>query len=99
VSVALGVMDYFRDPLPLLAKMRRHTARVALATFPGWSVLRIGLRKLRYALRGCGVCCYRKTEIERLFRDAGFAAWRVVRCTSAGWMGYGFVNAADAPPG
>jgi SAM-dependent methyltransferase len=94
-SVALGFMDYFRDPLPVLQKMRRHTRRAALATFPGWAPLRMALRKIRYGLRGCGVYAFRKGEIERLYREAGFAGCRIERCTLAGWMATGYVNPAE----
>lgn len=91
-AVALGFMDYFRDPLPVLRKMRRHSRCAALATFPGCAPLRMTLRKMRYALRGCGVYGFRKARIERLFREAGFADCRIERCTLAGWMGTGYVE-------
>lgn len=94
-SIALGFMDYFRDPLAILKKMRQHTRRAALATFPGWAPVRMALRKIRYGLRGCGVYGFRKAEIERLYRAAGFAGCRIERCTLAGWMATGYVNPAE----
>jgi len=90
-SVALGVMDYFPDPTPVLRRMRQVTTREALATFPGLAPLRMTLRKVRYGLRGCGVYGFGRSAIEGMYRAAGFAACRVVRCTRAGWMGIGVV--------
>lgn len=92
-STALGVVDYFRDPTELLAKMRRHTRREALASFPGFSPVRMTLRKIRYGLRGCGVYWFTRQEIEAMFLKAGFASCRLERCTRAGWMAYGIVEA------
>jgi hypothetical protein len=55
----------------------------------------MALRKIRYGLRGCGVYGFRKAEIERLYREAGFAGCRIERCTLAGWMATGYVNPAE----
>lgn len=90
-SVALGVMDYIADPVPMLAKMRQLTRKEALATFPGLAPVRMSLRTVRYALRGCRVHWFRKSKIRRMFAEAGFAGCRIQRCTGAGWMGIGLV--------
>lgn len=88
-SVALGVMDYLRDPVPMLARMRELTGKEAIASFPGLAPARATLRWIRYGLRGCGVHWFWKAEIGRLFRDAGFAGSRIARCTLAGWLAKG----------
>ncbi|HDZ21299.1 hypothetical protein LCGC14_0181420 [marine sediment metagenome] len=90
-SIALGVMDYIRDPLPMLVKMRSLTAKAAMATFPGGAPLRMTLRKIRYRLRGCGVYSYRASRIKALFREAGFSECSLLPCANAGWLGVGRV--------
>ena len=89
--VALGVMDYFRDPLPMLQKMRALTERYAIASFPGFAPVRTTQRKIRYAIRGQGVHWFWKSEIERMMSAAGFRSIQVERATTAGWMAFGGV--------
>lgn len=91
-SVALGVMDYVRDPTPMLTRMRELTRIRMFASFPGFAPVRMALRTVRYALRGCRVHWFRRGEISRMFADAGCADCRVERCTRAGWMGVGTVG-------
>lgn len=94
-SAALGVMDYIRDPVPMLSRMRQLTRRQVLATFPGIAPVRMTLRRVRYALRGARVHGFGRGRIERMLAEAGFASWRVERCTRAGWMGVGLVDNAS----
>ncbi|MBN2582447.1 MAG: class I SAM-dependent methyltransferase [Planctomycetes bacterium] len=91
-SVALGVLDYFRDPTNLLTKMRRHTRYEALASIPGSSSIRMVLRKARYMVRGLGVYWFTPEQINKMFRDAGFAECRIEPCAATGWMAHGVVQ-------
>lgn len=91
-AVALGVMDYIRDPVPMLTRMREHTRCAAIASFPGLDPLRTLLRKVRYGLRGMRVYWYSKDRIRRILAEAGFAECRIVRCTAAGNFGIGIVD-------
>jgi len=91
-TTALGVMDYIRDPIPMLARMRQLTTREALATFPGHPPVRMTLRRIRYRLRGSRIFGFSQTKIDRMYRDAGFADCRVERCTGAGYLGIGLVG-------
>lgn len=90
-SVALGLFDYFKDPLPVMAKIRQHTTVQCVASFPGYAIVRMALRKIRYGARGCGVYCYSRRRIEDLYARAGFSSCRIERCTRAGWMAFGSV--------
>ena len=96
-SVALGVMEYLPDPVGLMARARARTRRAFLATFPGLEPVRLTLRKLRYALRGCPVHFFSRGQVRRMILAAGFARAEVLPCTRAGWTGIGYVDGpADA---
>jgi len=69
---ALGVFDYVEEPIAFLRHMSLFAKRVIYGSFPGWTLLRSPLRKLRYAVRGCPTHFYRRSEVEALFETIGF---------------------------
>jgi SAM-dependent methyltransferase len=91
-SVALGVMDYLRDPVPMLRRMRDHTIYAVAASFPGYALLRMTLRKIRYGLRGCEVFMFSAREVREAFLSAGFNEVHVEKCGRGGWMGVGLLQ-------
>lgn len=66
------VHDYVEEPVEFLRHMSRFANRVIYGSFPGWTLVRSPLRKLRYSLRGCPTHFYRKREVEELFDAVGF---------------------------
>jgi ubiquinone/menaquinone biosynthesis C-methylase UbiE len=72
IAVACGVFDYIEHSKAFLAHMARFANRVIYGSFPGWSLVRSPLRKLRYAMRGCPTHFYRQRELMDLFEKVGF---------------------------
>ncbi len=72
MAVACGVFDYVVDAEAFLRHMSTFATRIIYGSFPGWTLVRSPLRKIRYALRGCPTHFYRRGEIERLFDRVGF---------------------------
>ena len=89
--VALGVFDYVSDPTAFLRKMSQAARHVVVASFPGPSLVRMPLRKIRYALRNCPVYSYRRKQLEALARAAGFTDFQLHPC---GAYGSGYVLVA-----
>ena len=89
VCVALGFFDYVRDPVPALRRMADLATRKIIASFPGLSLVRAPLRKLRYAVRGCPVYFYSQRRLHAIFGAAGLPQHRIVPCSS------GFVVVAE----
>jgi SAM-dependent methyltransferase len=75
--VACGVFDYVTDAEALLQRMAGLATKVVYGSFPGWTLVRTPLRKIRYALRGCPTHFYRRAEIDRLFEGMGFGPHRI----------------------
>ena len=90
--VALGVFDYMRQPASLLRRMMELSAGKVMGSFPGISPVRAPLRKLRYSLRNCPVYFYTRARIAEVCRQAGLIDYRIVPCTSAGYMLIGTVG-------
>ena len=91
---ALGVFDYVSDPVAFLRKMSQAARHVVVASFPGLSLVRMPLRKIRYALRDCPVYFYRRKELDSIARAAGFTDYRLHPC---GAYGSGYVLVARQP--
>lgn len=85
VAVALGVFDYFADPLPPLRRMAQLAQRKVIASFPGRSLFRAPFRKFRYALRNCPVYFYSRRQLEQVAADAGLRA-TILPFSSSGFM-------------
>ncbi len=77
MAVACGVFDYVTDALAVTRHMARFANRVVYGSFPGWTLIRTPLRKLRYAFRGCPTHFYRRRELEQLFGEAGFGPYEI----------------------
>jgi len=80
--VALGVFDYFAEPLQPLQRMRELANKRVIASFPQVSLVRAPFRKLRYALRNCPLYFYRQQELADLAKQAGLKA-RIVPFASS----------------
>ena len=72
--VACGVFDYVVDAEAFLRHMTKFANRVVYGSFPGWTLVRSPLRKVRYALRGCPTHFYRRKELQRIFQNVGFGS-------------------------
>ncbi len=69
---ALGVFDYVAQPEAFLTRMAELADRVVYGSFPGWTLVRSPLRKLRYAFRACPTHFYRTSEVRALFEAVRF---------------------------
>lgn len=86
VVVALGVFDYLADARAHLERMAALASSKVVASFPGVSLVRAPLRKLRYALKDCPVFFYTRRELETLAKDAGLTDTRLLPCAGSGYV-------------
>ncbi len=82
MAVACGVFDYVERADEFLRHMAAFADRVVYGSFPGWTILRSPLRKLRYALRGCPLHFYRRRELTDLFGSIGFGHVEILKVPS-----------------
>ncbi len=73
VSFGIGLFDYIRNPLPVLAKMREVSTDKAIMAFPRLYTWRAPVRKVRLTLKGCDVFFYSAARINTLMKEAGFS--------------------------
>lgn len=78
VSIAMGVFDYLPDPVTFLHKMKSVTNGVIIASFPGHSLVREPLRKLRYKIGSKGgVYFYSHNDVARIVKRAGISNYSI----------------------
>lgn len=77
VSFGIGLFDYIRDPQPVIRRIKELTTGKVIASFPRYWTWRAPVRKVRLGLRGCPVYFFRKHEVERFFKQAGYARTEV----------------------
>jgi SAM-dependent methyltransferase len=70
--IALGVFDYVEQAEEFLRHMAAFADRAIYGSFPGWTLVRTPLRKIRYAFQGCPTHFYRRRELLELFAAVGF---------------------------
>lgn len=89
VVIAIGVFDYQDQPAEFMRRMRDRSRGKVIASFPGRSLIRMPLRKLRYWWSDCPVLFYRDAEVRAL--GAGFTSVEIVPITSSG-TGFMFIG-------
>jgi 2-polyprenyl-3-methyl-5-hydroxy-6-metoxy-1,4-benzoquinol methylase len=72
LTLAIGVWDYIQDPVPRLRVIRSLTRQKFLSTWPYFWTWRMPIRKMRLSLVGCPVYFYRRVQILRYYKEAGF---------------------------
>jgi len=92
--VALGVFDYMAEPVRTLRRMAAVAGGCVIASFPGVSLVRMPLRRVRYALRNCPLYFYSRESLARVAEEAGLRKYRVVPYSSSGFLLIGDVRHA-----
>lgn len=77
VTLAIGFLDYLRDPLPFLQRARELTRARFLASFPRRWTWRMPLRRLRLEFLGLPVYFYSAGQVRSLLAQAGFRCERM----------------------
>jgi 2-polyprenyl-3-methyl-5-hydroxy-6-metoxy-1,4-benzoquinol methylase len=97
IVVACGVFDYVQQPEEFLHRMAQFANRVIYGSFPGWTLVRTPLRKLRYALRGCPTHFYRRRDLTGLFGRTGFGSAEIMPVASGHLVWAVRAQPGDAP--
>ena len=75
--IIMGVMDYIKDPLEFLNKLKGKFRVAALISFPSNHWLRAPIRKIRYNFRDCPVYFYDQESIRQLIDKNGFKKFSI----------------------
>jgi ubiquinone/menaquinone biosynthesis C-methylase UbiE len=84
IVIAIGVFDYQDRPVEFMQRMAERSKGVVIASFPGRSLIRMPLRKLRYWWDDCPVLFYREEEVREIGKKAGFSSVEIVPIHTSG---------------
>ncbi len=85
VTLAIGVLDYLKDPLPFLKKMKAVTRRRMIISFPSKYTPQMPIRKMWLATKDCPVYFYTRTRIVELCALAKISDYQIIPFT-AGYL-------------
>jgi 2-polyprenyl-3-methyl-5-hydroxy-6-metoxy-1,4-benzoquinol methylase len=92
IVIAIGVFDYQDKPVEFLRRMLDQCQGRVIATFPGHSLVRMRIRRLRYWFKDCPVLFYSERDVQDTAARAGLKRVRIVPITTSGT---GFVLVGD----
>jgi len=79
VSIAMGLFDYIRDPLPILKRMHALTTDRMILSFPRLYTWRAPVRKVRLGIRNLEVYFYSKKRLVSIFESTGFKNYEIIK--------------------
>lgn len=85
ITLALGVFDYVKDPIPLLRKIKNITKEKMLASYPAKFTPQMPLRKLWLWTKNCPVYFYTKKELESMHNSIGITDYEIIK-VAAGYL-------------
>ena len=82
VTLAIGVLDYIKDPLPFIKKMKDVTKGLMIAAFPAYTP-QMPIRKIWLATKDCPVYFYTRKRITQLYAASGIADFEIIPIAAA----------------
>ncbi len=85
ITLALGVFDYLKYPLPFLEKMRKLTKEKMLISYPAKSAFQTPIRKVWLYTRNCPVYFYSAKKLATMYQSIGVTNYQIIKL-SAGYL-------------
>jgi 2-polyprenyl-3-methyl-5-hydroxy-6-metoxy-1,4-benzoquinol methylase len=78
VTLAMGVVDYIKDPVPFLKKMKNITSGRMIISFPSKYTPQMPIRKMWLVTKDCPVYFYTRSQIVKLCAAAGITDYEII---------------------
>ncbi|MDR2018243.1 MAG: class I SAM-dependent methyltransferase [Syntrophobacterales bacterium] len=78
VTLAMGVVDYIRDPVPFLKKMKNITAGRMIVSFPSKFTPQMPIRRIWLTTKDCPVFFYTRSRIVELCAVARINEYEII---------------------
>lgn len=78
ITLALGVLDYIKSPLPFLNKMKSLTEEKMVVSYPAMLTLQMPIRKVWLWTRGCPVYFYSKKRLTKIYKRLGINSYQII---------------------
>lgn len=77
ITVAMGVLDYIKEPVPFLEKMKSLTKEKMIVSFPAKYHFQNPIRKVWLTYKKCPVYFYSKQDISSIYHALGITDYKV----------------------
>jgi 2-polyprenyl-3-methyl-5-hydroxy-6-metoxy-1,4-benzoquinol methylase len=91
ICLAIGVMDYVSNPMPLISKMRQVTTDKLIMSFPSKSTYRMAIRKSRYWIKNCPLYFYNSDDIKKIMAESEINDYSITKLSGSDNSGDYFV--------
>ena len=82
VTLAIGVLDYIKEPLPFIKKMKDVTRGLMITAFPAYTP-QMPIRKIWLSTKDCPVYFYTRKRIVQLYTAAGITDYEIISIPAA----------------
>jgi 2-polyprenyl-3-methyl-5-hydroxy-6-metoxy-1,4-benzoquinol methylase len=83
VTLAIGVLDYIKDPLPFIKKMKDVTKGLMITAFPAMYTPQMPIRKMWLTIKDCPVYFYTTKRIAELYAASGITDYEIIPIAAA----------------
>lgn len=94
ISLALGVFDYIKDPVPFLCKIKNVTKERFIVSYPAKFAFQAPIRKVWLYTRNCPVFFYTENRIKKIYAELGLEQIRIIKTPLGAKIPTGYVVTA-----
>lgn len=85
ITLALGVFDYIKYPIPFLEKMKNLTTEKIIASYPAKFTFQTPIRKVWLYTKNCPVYFYTERKLASMYNSIGITNYEIIKA-SAGYL-------------
>lgn len=83
ITIALGVFDYIKDPLPFMKKITELTKEKTIISFPAKYSLHTPVRKIWLYTKKCPAYFYTEEKIAFIYNSVGISNYQIIKTPSS----------------
>ena len=91
ISIAIGVFDYIKDPMPFLRKVKKMTTTKIIAYYPSKFAFQSPLRKVWLSTRNCPVFFYTEGELKKIYSGLGIEKIKTIPVPQGALLPDGYI--------
>ena len=79
ITLAIGLFDYIKNPLPFLKKMKSLTKEKMIISYPSKYSIQVPIRKVWLFTKKCPVYFYTKKDILSMFHSINIKDFKIMK--------------------
>lgn len=91
ITLAIGVFDYIKNPIPFLEKMKNLARKEIIASYPAKNTFQMPIRKLWLWSKKCPVYFYTEKKIAAIYKSIQIKNFKIKKI-AAGYFVKGYIS-------